>query len=228
VNTLGEYTALVAAADTSVDETERSMELHDAIRRRRMVRSFDPRPIDAVTLDRILDAARRAPSAGNSQGVDLVVLDEPERYWSLTFPDADARAGFRWQRLFDAPVLVIAVVDPGAYTRRYSVSDKAATGLGDVDAWSVPYWWVDGGMAVQNLLLAAVDAGLGALLFGIFEHEAAVKTVFGIPEDRRIAGVIALGHLGPGADEAGASARRPRRTLEQMVHRGAWAPKRAI
>ena len=196
------------------------MELHEAIRRRRMVRAFDRRPIAPEVLDAVLDAARRVPSAGNSQGVDLVVLDEPERYWSITF-DGDRR-GFRWQGLFDAPVLVIPVVDPDTYARRYSEPDKARTGLGSVEAWSVPYWWVDGGMAVQNLLLACVDAGLGALFFGIFEHESAVKAGFGIPEERRVVGVIALGHPAPGGDEPGASAARHRRTLEETVHRGHW------
>jgi nitroreductase len=188
-----------------------------------MVRSFDAgRPIDAATLDRILDAARRVPSAGNSQGVDLLVLDEPEQYWALTFPDPEARAQFRWQGLFDAPVLVVPVVDPGTYARRYREPDKAATGLGAVDVWTVPYWWVDGGMAIQNLLLAVVDAGLGALLFGIFEHEATVKAAFGIPEERRVAGVVAIGHPSAGPHEPGASATRPRRSLEETVHRRRW------
>jgi nitroreductase len=199
------------------------MELHDAIRKRRMVRAFDRRPIDDDVLDAVLDAARRVPSAGNSQGVDLVVIDEPERYWSITFPGD--RGGFRWQGLFDAPVLVIPVVDPETYARRYAEPDKARTGLGSVEAWSVPYWWVDGGMAVQNLLLATVDAGLGALFFGIFEHEAAVKDAFGIPAARRIVGVVALGH--PRPDEPGASAARRRRSLEETVHRGRWRPERA-
>lgn len=194
------------------------MELQRAIRGRRMVRAFERRAIDADVLDRVLDAARRVPSAGNSQGVDLLVIDEPERYWSMTF--AGDRSGFRWQGLFDAPILVVPVVDPEAYTRRYSEPDKAATGLGDVDAWIVPYWWVDGGMAVQNLLLAAVDEGLGALLFGIFEHEPAVLAAFGVPPGRRALGVVALGH--PRPDEPGQSASRRRRTLEETVHRGSW------
>jgi nitroreductase len=196
------------------------VELQDAIRRRRMVRAFDRRPIDDEVLERVLDAARRIPSAGNSQGLDLLVIDQPERYWGVTFTSAAARSSFRWQGLFDAPVLVVPLVEPDAYARRYAEADKAATGLGDVDAWSVPYWWVDGGMAVENLLLAAVDEGLGALLFGIFEHEPAVLAAFGVPPGRRALGVVALGH--PAPDEPGASAARPRRTLSEVTHRGRW------
>jgi nitroreductase len=194
------------------------VELQQAIRRRRMVRAFERRSIDDEVLDRVLDAARRTPSAGNSQGLDLLVIDDPERYWAMTFPGD--RSTFRWQGLFDAPVLVVPIVDPDAYARRYAEADKAATGLGHVDAWSVPYWWIDGGMAVQNLLLAAVDEGLGALLFGIFEHEPAVLAAFGVPPGRRALGVIALGH--PAPDEPGRSASRPRRGLAEVTHRGRW------
>src|SRR4051794_12205698 len=171
------------------------MELRDAIRRRRMVRAFERRPIDDDVLDRVLDAARRVPSAGNAQGVDLLVIDEPERYWSLTF--AGDRSSFRWQGLFDAPIIVVPIVDPEAYAARYAEPDKAGTGLGTVDAWSVPYWWIDGGMAVENLLLAAVDEGLGALFFALFEVEARVLAAFGVPPGRRALGAVALGHPAP-------------------------------
>ena len=96
----------------------------------------------------------RAPSAGHSQGLDLVVLtgDDVVRYWSVTLPDP---AGFRWQGLLRAPVLVVPVVSPAAYADRYSEPDKAAAGLGSVEAWPVPYWWVDGGAAVGRKL--AID-----------------------------------------------------------------------
>ena len=97
--------------------------------------------------------------------------EETARYWAVTLPDP---AGFRWQGLLRAPVLVIPLVRPDAYAERYGEPDKAPSGLGDLDAWAVPYWWVDGGMAVQTLLLAAVAEGLGACFFGQFAHEEAV------------------------------------------------------
>ena len=193
------------------------------LRRRRMVRAYRADPVDPAELERVLDAARRAPSAGSAQPLDLLVLEgraQTERYWALTFPDPAARAGFRWQGLFAAPVLVVPVVDPGAYASRYGEPDKAATGLGELDAWPVPYWWVDGGAAVENLLLAAVDEGLGALLFGLFASEAAVLASFGVPPGRRALGTVALGH--PAPDEPGRSSTRPRRPLAEVVHRGRW------
>ncbi len=199
------------------------MELTEVLRRRRMVRAYDGRPLDPATLDRVLDAARRAPSAGNAQGLDLVVLAGPAetaRYWDVALPAGPVRTRFRWQGLLDAPVLVLPVVAPGAYAERYAEVDKAATGLGSVEAWPLPYWLVDGGMAVQSLLLAAVDQGLGALFFGLFERERPVLDALGVPADRRGLGVVALGH--PAPDEPGASAGRPRRDLGDVVHRGRW------
>lgn len=199
------------------------MELGEVLRRRRMVRAYDGRPVDPAVLARVLDAGRRAPSAGNSQGLDLVVLDGPEqaaRHWDVALPAGPARDRFRWQGLLTAPVLVLPVVDPAAYAARYGEADKAATGLDAVEAWPVPYWFVDGGMAVHALLLAAVDEGLGALFFGLFDRERPVLDALGVPPGRRGLGVVALGH--PAPDEPGASAGRPRRPLDDVVHRGGW------
>lgn len=188
-----------------------------------MVRAFGPDPIAPAVVDDLIDLARRAPSAGNSQGTDFLVLDDPDataRYWDATLPEA-RRATFRWPGLLAAPVLVVVATRPDAYLDRYAEPDKATTGLGEgTAAWAVPYWWVDAGAAVEHLLLAAIDVGLGACLFGMFEHEPAVAAAFGVPPRVRLVGTIALGH--PADDEPGRSADRPRRPLDQVVHRGRW------
>ena len=199
------------------------MELGDAIRARRMVRAFTDDPVAPALVDDLLDLSRRAPSAGNTQPLRFVVLEgaDTARLWDLTLPPA-RRAGFRWQGLLEAPVVVIPVVDPAAYSARYAEGDKVATGLGEgADAWSVPYWWVDGGMAVHGLLLAAVDAGLGALFFGLFAHERAVLDALGVPAGHRALGAVALGWPADD-DEPGRSAGRRRPPLDSVVHRGSW------
>jgi len=202
------------------------VELTDAVRRRRMVRSFSTRPVDPDALARVLDLGRRAPSAGFAQGLDLLVLDTPAAvatYWDCTFVDAAARARFRWQGLFRAPVLVLPLSSAPAYVGRYAEADKAATGLGaDTAAWPVPYWDVDAGMAAMLLLLGAVDEGLGALFFGIFRGADALVEAFGIPSSHRPIGTIALGHPDAGAAEAGRSAGRARRPFSEVVHRNGW------
>jgi nitroreductase len=189
-----------------------------------MVRSFRPDPLDPAVVRDLCDLARRAPSAGNSQGTAFVVLDEPDAvagYWDLTLP-APRRDGFRWPGLLAAPVLVLVAVRPGAYVERYAEPDKAGTGLGEGEAaWPVPYWWVDAGAAAEHLLLGAVDAGLGACLFGLFDHEPAVAASLGVPDGWRLVAAIALGR--PAGDEpSGRSADRPRPPLDEVVHRNRW------
>lgn len=199
------------------------MGLGDVVRRRRMVRAFTDEPVSEAVVDGLIDLARRAPSAGNSQGMAYVVLagsSETSRYWDITLPP-DRRASFRWPGLVGAPVLVIIVARPDAWVERYAEPDKATTGLGEgPDAWRVPYWWVDAGMAVEHLLLGAVDAGLGACFFGLFDHEPAVLAALGVPAGWRAVGTVALGH--PAPDEPGRSSERPRPPLEDVIHRGHW------
>lgn len=187
-----------------------------------MTRAYTAEPVDALVVDEILDLARRGPSAGKTDSLQFLVLSGADvaRYWDTTLP-VDTRSSFPWPQLLDAPVLVIPWVEPGAYVRRYREADKARTGLGDgQDAWPVPYWWVDGGAAAMTILLAAADADLGALLFGLFEHEDDVRSEFGVPDGFRAIGTISLGH--PAPDRPSMSAGRKRPPFDTVVHRGDW------
>jgi nitroreductase len=188
-----------------------------------MTRAFLDTPIDPAALDHLLDRARRAPSAGNTGAIEFLVLEGPTQtatYWDTTLP-ADKRPSFPWPHLLDAPVLIVPWVNPAAYAERYRENDKAHTGLGaGIEAWPVPYWFVDGGAVVMSLLLGAEAAGLGALLFGVFDHEDAVRERFGVPAGRRAVGAIAIGEAAP--DRPSASAGRSRPPLSQVLHRGRW------
>jgi len=199
------------------------MQFAEVVNARRMVRAFTVEPVPADVLDRILDLAVRVPAAGNTQGLDLVVLEgeQTKRYWDASLP-VERRDGFPWPRLLDAPVLIIPVSSPAAYVARYSEPDKAHSGLGaDEHRWSVPYWYVDSAFAAMVTLLAAVDEGLGAVFFGQFEHEDAIKLALGIPADRRPVGTIALG-FAAAEQRRSLSAQRGRRPIDQIVHRGGW------
>jgi nitroreductase len=203
------------------------MEYAEVVRKRRMVRDFDGRPVDAAVLRGVVDAACRVPSAGFTQGTSFLVLEgsDATEYWDITLTQSK-RAMFPWPGLLRAPVLILPLADADAYVDRYAEPDKAATGLGvSADAWSVPYWWVDAGLAVQALLYGAVDAGLGALFFGIFDHEPAVLAHFGVPPHLRAVGTVAIGHPTVGATRSGpegSAATRARRSFDSQVHFGHW------
>jgi len=199
------------------------VELSETVRRRRMVRAFQDRPLPVGTIDRLLDQASRAPSAGNAQGWSFVVLEGPaqtERYWRVTLPPS-RRDGFAHPGLLRAPALIIPLADPQAYVDRYGEDDKAATGLGrGPDAWPVPYWLVDTAMATMLVLLGAVDEELGALFFGLFDHEQELMAELGVPAGLRPLGTVAVGY--PAPDRPGRSSARGRRPLASIVHRGGW------
>ena len=189
-----------------------------------MTRAFLPDVVPHDVVMAVVDAGRRAPSAGNSQGFAFVVLegaDQTARYWDTTLPD---RTSFGFPGLLDAPVLVLVLAHPQAYVDRYAEPDKSATGLGaGVDNWPVPYWTVDAAFAAMLIQLAAIDAGLGVLFFGPFEHEDEVLSVLGVPDEYDAIGTIALGRPDVARDtRGGTSATRPRRDRAEVIHWGRW------
>jgi nitroreductase len=198
------------------------VELSDAIRRRHMTRTFTGDPVDRAVLDGLLALALRAPSAGNTQGRDLVVLADPahtSRFWEAATDEAWRRRSTRFPGMSAAPVVVLAFGDPLAYDDRYRQPDKA-----DADGtagWPVPYWHVDAGFVVLQVLLLAEQAGLGAAFLGNFRHEDAVKTAFGVPTTMAWTGTVLLGHPAAG-DRPSASLARGRRAVDDAVHRGGW------
>jgi nitroreductase len=198
------------------------VELHEVLRRRRMVRRYDPaRPVEAEVLQRVLAAALRAPSAGGSAGRDLLVLrtaGQRERFWADTTRERPGPADGWLTGMRTAPVLVLCLADPGAYAERYAQEDKPGPDR-DAATWATPWWDVDTGMSALLLLLAAVDEGLGACLFGVpaAAHDA-LRASFGVPADRRFVAAVSLGHRA--RDEVSRPSRRPRRTLADVAHDG--------
>lgn len=193
------------------------MEFTELLRKRRMVRSFEDRPLAAPVVERILSAGLRSPSAGFSQGVDLVVLSghvETARYWDATLGQG-YRESFPWPGLFRAPLLVVVLCSEQLYRRRYAEPDKAAS-----VEFEVPWWYVDGAFTALLLQLAAVDAGLGALFFQ--SHRVPLlRRALRIPDTHAPVGTVAIGH--PAVDRPSSSvATRRRRTVDEVVHFGHW------
>jgi len=171
------------------------MEFGEVVRRRRMVRNYDPdRPIARETLERIVAAAQRAPSAGFSQGQRLVVVtDDALRGQVAAICDEPhyVEAGFDpW--VSRAPALIVPCVSEEIYRARYREPDKRAAGEPEMD-WPIPYWWVDAGATLMLLLLAAVDEGLAAGFLGT-HRVADLQAALELPPDIVPIGVVTIGH----------------------------------
>jgi nitroreductase len=199
------------------------MEFSEVLRHRRMVRRFDQRPVAREALDRVLEAARRAPSAGFSQGVDFLVLDRAEdvaAFWEIT---RDPEFGWDLEDAAVGPtVIVLPIPDPGRYIERYSQPDKIAFGMDDAENWPVKFWDVDASMAAMLMLLAAVEEGLGAWFFGITHGERALLDRFGVPDGLRPIGIVGLGYRAADETSSGSGASRRRRPFDDQVRRGGW------
>ncbi len=202
------------------------MQFADCVRSRKMVRAFRKAPVDAKLLDRIVDLASRAPSAGKTQGWHFLVLrdEQTAKFWDISLPK-EKRSSFRWQHLLDAPIIGLVFADPNAYLERYNESDKAKTKLGEnVSSWPTPYWTVDASFATIQLLLAAHDVGLGALFFGVFNGENQLRIEFKVSEQMQLIGAVAIGWpLAEKTTDQSASAKRARRKPSEIIHEGSFS-----
>ncbi|MEV4637815.1 nitroreductase family protein [Actinoplanes sp. NPDC049548] len=198
------------------------MEFDEVLRRRRMVRTYDPeRPVPPEIVDKLVKHALRAPSAGFSQGWGFLVLQEPEdreRYWSVTAAGGPADSWL--QRLRTAPLIIVALSNKSVYLDRYAQPDKGWTDR-DESRWPVPYWDVDTGFAALLMHLTAVNEGLGSLFFGVpAERIAAFRDAFGIPDEFTPVGALSVGY--PAPDKRSPSLRRGHRPVDDVVHHGRW------
>lgn len=199
------------------------MEFQDVVRRRRMVRRYADRALPDGLAAELAAVALRAPSAGFTQGVSLLLLEsaaERELFWTAVEPEDQVTA---WGRsLRTAPVLILLWTNQTTYLDRYAQPDKGWTDR-DPARWSAPYWWVDAGMAGMLTLLAAVDQGLGAGFFGIpADRIEAVRAAFGVPPEESSVGVVSVGYPHPDERPSGSPTRRERRPASSLVHRGRW------
>ena len=181
------------------------MEYRDVVSRRRSVRAYRDEPVPREVLERITNAAVvRAPSAGFSQGLRLVVVTDPETRRAVATAGAEdelaAQGRPRWKAA--APIHVVVLVREDDYHDRYRQQDKLAiTGGREID-WPAPYWFVDAGAAMVLLMLGAVDEGLAAAVFGITDIPA-LQQALGLPDDLRFVAVVTMGYPAePNQDEA--------------------------
>jgi nitroreductase len=196
------------------------MEFTQTVLKRRMVRNFTDEPVPLETIERIVELARHAPSAGFTQGQAFVVVTDPatkKAIAALCGEEYYVEGGFH-PFISGAPVLVIPCTSEAAYHRRYQEPDKVMDDGTEMD-WLVPYWHMDVGCAVMVLLLAVVDEGLSAGFAGAWDLDA-LRALLGIPAEFTPVGVIPIGHRAP--DVPSPSLKRGRTPDAAYLHRERW------
>jgi nitroreductase len=182
-----------------------------------MVRNFEDRPIPDEIVQRIIGNALHAPSAGFSQGWAFLVLQgkDKERFHEVTFPD---RENFRFDGTFKAPLLIVCLSHKDAYLDRYAEDDKGWTDR-DEARWPAPYWDIDTGFAALLMLLTVVDAGLGAVFFGITPDKIppSVWRPRRLQPDRRDRDRVSSARRGVAVLETRAARRRRRSSLRTVA-----------
>ncbi len=202
------------------------MEFDEVVRRRRMIRRYDPdRPLAPELVDKIVRHGLRAPSAGFSQGWSFLVLTEPadrDLYWAAT-TGGRADEGWRgeWlERIRTAPLIVVCLSNKSVYLDRYAQPDKGWTDR-DESRWPVPYWDIDTGFAALLMHLTAVDEGLGSCFIGLPPVTIGdFKAAFGVPEEFSPIGTLTVGYRAD--DKRSPSLKRGHRPMDDVVHHGRW------
>ena len=173
-------------------------DLLEVIRRRHSTRRMKDTPISRETIDRLFEAARLAPSWANTQCWDFIAVTDPEKRAAL------ARAGGPKGAMPFAPLIVVACARPQASGSRAGLD----------------YFMLDMGIAVEHLILAATELGLGTCWVGWF-NEDLVKQVLGIPPEVRVVAMIPVGV----PDEVPPD--RPRRAMEEILSWNSWQQREA-
>jgi nitroreductase len=197
------------------------MDFQDVVRKRRMVRHFTDEPVPWETVERIVEAAQRAPSAGFSQGVSFVAVTDPDtrrRVAGLCGEQGYIDGGFA-PFISEAPVQIVILTSEKVYKDRYREPDKRPDPAEEEMEWPTPYWHTDAGMALVLILLTAVDEGLAGAFVGTWQPRE-IQQLLGVPEHFWPIGVAMIGHGAP--DRKSPSLKRGRRTLQDVLHRERW------
>jgi nitroreductase len=169
------------------------MDVMDAVRKRRSVRSYLSKPVEEEVLNQVLEAARLAPSANNRQeGRYVVVRDQGSKH--LLSIAAEGQ-GF----VAEAPVVIACCAVE---------SNRVMSG-------GQPAYTVDLSIAVDHMTLAASSFGLGTCWIGAF-NEDRVREILGIPESVRVVALLALGYPNHHSNP------RPRKPFSEIVFHEKW------
>jgi nitroreductase len=196
---------------------------YELLKQRRAVRSYTGETVPRETLERIARAGRRGPNAGYSQGLRLLVVDDPETIAALAAMQDDERSR-NWFGKAGAHVFVLTREQD--YHDRYNQPDKLAITGGVEIVWPVPFWHVDAGAALMLVWLAALEEGLAAAVYGVtVEDDGAVRELLRIPDDLTIVVGVTVGHPAedPDWDRATSIFSQRRRAHDEVVRWNRWS-----
>lgn len=169
----------------------------EAIKERRSIRRFKSDPVPKEVLGRVLDVARWAPSAGNIQARDLIVVKDDEKKKSI------AHAALNQMFIAEAPIVIVVCANQERSAYRYGDRGRYLYSIQDAAA------------ATQNLLLAVHAEGLGACWVGAFNEEK-VREILEIPKGVRPVTIVPIGYP---AEKPTAPSRV---SLHDFVHTGKY------
>ena len=169
------------------------MDVLEAIRGRRSVRAFKSQDVSQELVEELVDAARWAPSAGNIQPWEFIIVRRPEVKRGL------AEAALHQTFVEEAPVVIVVCADESHSSQGYGVRGKTLYCIQDTAA------------AVQNIHLAAYSLGLGTCWVGAFREEEA-REILKVPRGIRPVAMIPVGY------PAEAPPPRSRRPTNKIVH----------
>jgi nitroreductase len=165
----------------------------EAVRGRRSIRTFKNNDVSPEIVEKLIDAATWAPSAGNIQSWELIIVRKPEIKRRL------AEAALDQTFIEEAPVIIVVCANENRSSQGYGIRGKTLFCIQDTAA------------AIQNLLLVAYSLGLGACWVGAFREEKA-REILKIPQGVRPVAIIPLGY------PAETPLLRSRRPISQIVH----------
>jgi len=171
------------------------MEAWDAIRARRNVRQYQPKPVSDEDMNRIAEAGWRAPSAKNRQPWDFVIVTDQTQLQELS-------TVWRGAGHIASAAAAIVLVVPLPPDDRRLVTDT-----------------YDIGQATMAMMIAATDLGIGTAHSSVGDQEKA-RAILGVPDDHLVAFLLGIGYP---ADRPLTPIRKPnRRPFSEVVHHGRW------
>ena len=170
------------------------MDVLEAIGKRRSIRNYKKQDLPPGTIEKLLEAARQAPSAGNVQPWEFVVARTQKTKMDIS------QAAFGQRSLQEASVVIVVCVD----------EKRAAESYGD--RGKTLYCIQDTAAAIQNIMLTACSLGLGSCWMGAFKEDQ-IKKVIDAPKGMRPVALIPIGY----PDEAPKA--RQRRPLAEIMHK---------